>query len=100
MALSGGAAEILWENSGDEEITVEKLIQRLQDRFGSDCQRSLHRALLSTRRQGANEPLECLIADVQRLLFLGYPGKMSEHVELIGIQAFLNSLNDRTLALR
>src|SRR6218665_345118 len=98
-ALKDGASQLIWESGADDIQSAEELIERLQNRYGTQDQQTLYRLELSTRRQRPGEDLGSLFADIQRLLVLAYPGR-SVHSETIGIQAYLAALDDRELALK
>src|SRR6218665_783412 len=99
-ALTDNAAQILWEENDDEEQTVEQLLKKLQDRYGTSHSLALFRAQLSVKKQSGNETIEETAADIQRLMYLSYPGKPSPHSEALGVQSFLASLKDRSLSTR
>src|SRR6218665_81717 len=95
LALTGQASQITWKEDVD---TVDELIQRLTDRFGSEGQQAIHLAELNGKRQKVDEPLAAVYTDVKRLSMLAFPGKSTQHSELLSTHAFLNSLLDRELA--
>src|SRR6218665_140166 len=99
-ALTDNAAQILWEENDDEEQTVEQLLKKLQDRYGTSHSLALFRTQLSVKKQSGNETIEETAADIQRLMCLAYPGKPSPHSEALGVQSFLASLKDRSLSTR
>src|SRR6218665_637613 len=98
-SLKDGASQLIWESGADEIQSAEDLIERLQNRYGTQDQQALFRVQLSARRQRPGEDLAALFADIQRLMALAYPGK-SVHSETIAIQAYLGAIDDRELALK
>src|SRR6218665_1800814 len=95
LALTGQASQITWEEDID---TVDELIQRLTNRFGSEGQQSIHLAELNGKRQKMDEPLAAVYTDVKRLSMLAFPGKSTQHSELLSTHTFLNSLSHPKLS--
>src|SRR6218665_3974488 len=100
FSLTGIAAQLLWSEEPGEEKSVDVLLKKLHENFGSEHQLATYRVQLSLKKQGLNESLEQVSRDVQRLLFLSFPGQSSVHSRAIGVQSFLSSLANRKLALR
>ena len=98
-ALSDGASQLIWEAQSGGIDTAEKLIQRLQERYGSHDRQAVFRAQLLARRQKQGEDLPSLFGDIQRLLVLAYPGE-SAHSETMAIHFYIAALEDRELALK
>jgi len=97
-SLQGGASQILWEipeSAGDEEI-----IRLLRNRFGNLNQMERYRAELHSRRRKRGESVQVVYQDIRRLMALGFPGQSGELYEIIGRDAFLESLADPALRVR
>ena len=72
----------------------------LKARYGSKGQTEAYRLQLRTRRQSRGESLSNLMQDIRKLMALAYPGKMSELIEEIARDVFIEALYDRNLALQ
>ena len=99
-ALTGEAAQILWDMGADGVKTSKDLIRQLQARYGSANQTALYRTQLKFRRRQRGETLAELVNDVRRLIVLAYPGPSSPMKEAFACEAFLEALNDEDLALK
>src|SRR6218665_2075366 len=97
-SLVGEAAHLVWEDSADDIDSVDELIKRLKNRFGTEGEESLHLTELNMRRQKSSESITVVYNDIKRLLTLAFPGKANHHTQLIATKAFLDSLLDRELA--
>ena len=51
-------------------------------------------------RQNATESFEDVASRIEKLYYLGNPGKLSPHLEALSVQTFLSSIIDRYLSLR
>jgi hypothetical protein len=94
--LEGAAGELLWMHP--EVKTVEDVIDLLQNRFGTRHQRERFR--VESRRRKNGEELQGLFQDIVRLLSLAYPNEVSEAVNVIARDAFLQALDDPEFHLR
>jgi len=74
VSLKGNAAYII-DDENLEGASYQKLIKRLQSRFGTEGQSSLYRSQMPTRKRGKEEPLQTLYHDINRMAGLAYPGK-------------------------
>jgi len=79
---------------------VDKVIELLQNRFGEIYQAERYRAELRSRRRRPNESLQELCIDISRLMSLAYPGPTTEQSEIVGRDAFLDTLADQTMRVR
>ena len=69
-------------------------------RYGSENQTSLYRTQLKCRRRIEGESLATLVNDVRRMVALAYPGPTSSIKEAVACDAFLEALNDPSMALK
>ena len=99
-ALTGEAAQILWDMGADGVKTSKDFIQQLQARYGSANQTALYRTRLKFRRRQRGETLAELVNDVRRFIVLAYPGPSLPIKEAFACEAFLEALNDKELALK
>ena len=99
-ALTGDAAQILWDMGAEGVKTSSDLIRQLQTRYGSANQTALYRTQLKFRKRQKGETLADLVSDVRRLIVLAYPGPSSSMKEAFACEAFLEALNDRDMALK
>ena len=97
-SLTGQAGEVLWQLTG--ESTEADVVKLLKNRFGSDHQTERYRLELQSRRRQKGESVQMLYNDIRRLLALSFPGESGPMCEVLGMDAFLNSLNDRALRIR
>ena len=93
-ALTGSAGLILW-NLADP--TYDELAARLRQRYGSAEQREKFRHELRARRRKRDENLQELAQDVERLAALAYPDDPQATRDRLGVEAFIEALNDPEL---
>ena len=99
-SLTGNALSILWHLGSNKDYSYEELVDMLKARYGSKGQMATYRLQLRTRRQSRDESLGNLMQDIRKLMALAYPGKMSELIEEIARDVFIEALYDRNLALQ
>ena len=99
-SLTGNALSILWDLGSDKDYSYEELVDMLKARYGLKGQTEAYRLQLRTRRQSRGESLSNLMQDIRKLMVLAYPGKMSELIEEIARDVFIETLYDRNLALQ
>jgi len=98
-SLKGPSGQLLWDLGTD--ISLEKLVDRLKQRFGGADQAERFRTELRIRRRQSGEELPTLYSDVRRLMSLAYPGHdQLESMESVGRDAFLEALDDPELRIR
>jgi len=97
-SLEGLAGHVLWELPQVNPTTAD-LERLLQARFGTQLQAESFKAKLRTRRRAKNETLQDLYHDISRLTQLAHPGEGDKLVKYIGIESFINALDDRDLRL-
>ena len=95
--LHGMAAQVLcYGKSG--EWTFEELFNKLEGRFGTEDRADEFLAKLETRKRGANETLQHLYHDIEKLVALSCPGPPSAHSDRYAVWWFLRALGDAELA--
>src|ERR1700733_12146728 len=99
-SLTEPASQIIWEYDTNINMSSDELVQKLRSRYGSINQPTQYQTQLGTRKQREGEELGSLVQDIRRLLTLAYPGPLSIHSETIATKAFIDSLRDKSLALK
>ena len=95
-SLDGPARHVLWELP-PVNATTANLERLLQARFGTQLQAESFKVKLWTRRRAKDETLQDLYRDISRLIQLAHPGEGDKLVKYIGVESFINALNDREL---
>jgi len=97
-SLKGPAGQLLWDLGTD--VSLEKLVERLKQRFGGADQAERFRTELRIRRRQSGEELPTVYSDVHRLMSLAYPGHdQSQSMESVARDAFLEALDDPELCI-
>ena len=91
-SLVGAAGQILWD--ARKQSTVGQIVALLKAGFGSKNQAERFRAELRRRKRAKGEPLQKLYQDVRRLMSLAYPDESSILSDIVGRDAFPETLND------
>ena len=99
-ALTGNAAQVLWDTDRSTTGSLRKLIAVLKSRYSGERQAEKYRAELQIRRRKSQESLSELHQDIRRLTVLGYPKLTAEGREQIGCDHFTNALGDPDFALK
>jgi hypothetical protein len=99
-SLTHGTAQCLWDVGESHRDSLHHLLALLISRFGSAGQAEKYRAELRARRRRSGETLQSLFQDIRRLMVLAFPGPTNATTEIVGRDAFLDGLNDGSLALR
>ena len=73
-ALTGDAAQLLWDMGDHSDLTYDALVSRLRARFGSADHRERFACQLRALRRRAGQSLQELHNEVRRLMALAYPG--------------------------
>ena len=94
-ALQGEAQKILHGMSDDDCKNYQKLVARLEARYGVETQKELHQARLTNRRQKDGESLKCLATEIRDLCSLAYQDLPPEAQERFCVQHFIDAINDR-----
>ena len=90
-ALIGGAGNLLWEM---HNATYEEIVEKLRRRYGSRDQQEKFRVELRYRKRKADESLQELAHDVEKLVTLAYPEAGQPTRDILGRDAFIDSLNN------
>jgi hypothetical protein len=96
-ALTGAAAQLLWNTTG---LNYDELVKKLRDRYGGKGLEEKFQNELRCRRRGKHESIRELAQDVQRLMVLAYPEERSRLSEHIARDAFLTALDDPEMELK
>jgi len=99
FSLVDGPAELLWSEELGGPPSVDALVEKLQQSYGTQSQISVYRAQLMSKRQG-QESLENYLREVQRLASLAFPGKASKDAEIVVINVLIAGLSNRRLAMK
>ena len=82
-ALTGNAAQILWDTDRTITSSFRKLVSVLKNRYSGERQADKYRAELQIRQRRSHETLSELHHDIRRLMALAYPKLTAEAREEI-----------------
>ena len=99
-ALTGNAAQVLWDTDRRITDSLTKLVKVLKSRYSGERQADKYRAELQNRSRKPNESLSDLHQDIRRLMALAYPKLTADAREEIACDHFTNALSDPDLALK
>ena len=99
-ALTGNAAQVLWDTGCSKTSSLDKLVSVLKSRYSGERQAEKYRAELQIRRRRCHESLSDLHQDIRRLVALAYPQLTAEAREEIACDHFTNALSDPDFALK
>jgi len=99
-ALSGNAAQVLWDTDSTTTDSLKKLLKILKSRYNGERQADKYRAELQIRRRKPNESLSDLHQDIRRLMALAYPKLTAQAHEELACDHFINALSDLDFALK
>ena len=99
-ALTGNAAQVLWDTDQKTTNTLKKLVSILKSRYSGERQAEKYRAELQIRRRKPHESLSELHQDIRRLMALAYPKLAAEAREEFACDHFTNAFGDSELALK
>jgi len=99
-ALTGSAAQVLWDTDRSTTNSLKKLLAVLKSRYSGERQAEKHRAELQIRKRKTGESLSELHQDIRRLTVLDYPKLTADAHEQIGSDHFTNALGDPDFALK
>ena len=89
-ALAGGAGALLWDL---HDAAYEDIVEKLRQRYGTREQQEKFRTELKYRRRKPGESLQELAQDVERITTLAYPTAGPPMRDILGKDAFIDSLN-------
>ena len=90
-SLTGGAGLLLWES---EDATYEQMVEKLRRRYGSRDQQERFRVELKNKKRQQNQSLQELAQEVEKLVMLAYPEAGLSTRNILGRDAFVDSLNN------
>jgi len=99
-ALTGNAAQVLWDTDRATTGSLRKLVSMLRSRYSGERQAEKYRAELQIRRRKPHESLSDLHHDIRRLMALAYPKLNADAREEIACDHFTTALSDPELALK
>ena len=99
LCLKGNAAGLLKDCRQDVR-TFAALEAKIKQRFDAKGREVSFRAQLRARRRGKGEMLQELYIAIGELVHSAYPGRSSEHRDVIACDAFLDALDDAALEQR
>ena len=99
-ALTGNAAQVLWDTDAATTSSFRKLVNMLKSRNSGERQAEKYRAELQIRRRKPQENVSALHQDIRRLMALAYPKLTADAREEIACDHFTNALNDSEFALK
>jgi len=93
-ALSGPAEYLMAASKG---LSYQDMKEKLRRRYSNREQQERFKVELRTRRRRADESLQALSHDVERLVALAYPDTSPETRDVLGRDAFIDALNNTSL---
>ena len=100
-ALTGDAAQLLWDSGNHANLTYDDLLAKLRARFGSAEHRERFACQLRSIRRQPGQSLQALCNEIRRLMALAYPNTANSELSgIIARDAFLAALNDRELEIK
>ena len=97
LALKGAA--ILEIIPTSRRKNYSELMLALQRRFGDDHKREMYRKEIRCQLQNANEPLQASAMEVERLMWLTYPGENHPLIDNTKTEAFVSGIRDPDIKL-
>ena len=82
------------------ELSWRGLVAKLKQRFDAEGREVAFRVQLSARRRRAGESLQTLYISISELLHRAYPGSSADLRNAVGMEAFVNALDDTDLQRR
>lgn len=98
--LKGTAQEVLGELDTRDRQNYSTLIQALNERFGTDNQEVMFRAMLSSRERRAEESFPAFAHALRRLTKRAYPKIGNEGQDSMALERFLAALSTDTPSVR
>ena len=99
-ALTGNAAQVLWDTDRSTTSSMKKLVTVLKSRYSGERQAEKHRAELQIQRRKTGENLSELHQDIRTPTSLAYPKMTADAREQISSNHFTNALGDPDFALK
>lgn len=98
-SLKGGAAQLV-SSLCPGSRNYKEMIEALKRSYAASGQESVYTAELRTLRRRRGEPLNSLYQNVARLMGLAFPGGASLMRDRLGVEYFLDALDDESLRFR
>ena len=93
-SLRGTAQSILADLTTADRHHYPALINQLNQRFGSENQTQMFKAILRSRQRQSEESLPHLAHDIRKLVKLAYPTANHQLLDDLAKEHFINSLSD------
>lgn len=94
-SLRGDSRKLLSGLTDSDCQQYDKIVERLQLRFGVEKQAELHQARLLNRRQFEGESLQVLATDIRSMVDLAYQDLGASVQERFAVQHFIDALSDK-----
>ena len=94
-SLRGDSRKLLSGLTDSDCQQYDKIVARLQLRFGVEKQAELHQARLLNRRQFEGESLQVLATDIRSMVDLAYQDLGAPVQERFAVQHFIDALSDK-----
>ena len=94
-SLRGDSRKLLSGLTDSDCQQYDKIVERLQLRFGVEKQAELHQARLLNRRQFEGESLQVLATDIRSLVDLAYQDLGAPVQERFAVQHFIDALSNQ-----
>ena len=99
-ALTGDAAQVLWDTDPSSVGSVEALVTMLSNRFAGTRQADRFRMELRARKRKRDETLVDLHREIRRLMALAYPTLSKDSRETFACDFFIDALDEPDFALK
>ena len=99
-SLRSEAQKVLHGMSNNDCRNYEKIVDKLELRFGVEKRRELHQARLHNRRQQENECVQALAGDIRYMPSLAYQDLSPDTQERFAVQHFVDAIKDQDDRLR
>lgn len=100
-ALTGDAAQLLWDSGTHGLLTYAELTDGLKSRFGSVDHKERFACQLRALRRHEGQSLQELYNETRRLMALAYPGTAGTELnETIARDSFIAALGDREMEIK
>lgn len=94
-SLNGDSRKLLSGLTDSDCQQYDKIVERLQLRFGVEKQAELHQARLLNRQQFEGESLQVLATDIRSMVDLAYQDLGASVQERFAVQHFIDALSDK-----
>ena len=94
-SLKGESRKLLSGMTEADCRQYDKIVEKLEQRYGVEKQAEIHQAMLHNRRQSEGENLQTLATDIRFLVDLAYQDVGSNVQERFAVQHFIDALWER-----